>query len=216
VTFRLPLGYLVNNKSRIGHRKLSRLPRELAAPFATTPPIAKETPMPEPGLPDTVRRLLRELVLAFVDEDQRERTTKMLDQVDDTRLSVLGWDTLGSTKRMRETYVKFLEELKQCRKELQEISKDNNHAEQALVEAQRAIKERDDIAAKYKELQKQLDPEKAQLEIMYAVEAATKAKADEIATLRREVAQRDSDVEALRASKKKLRMALDKITGKDD
>ena len=51
---------------------------------------------------------------------------------------------------------------------------------------------------------------------MYAVEAATKAKADEIATLRREVAQRDSDVEALRASKKKLRMALDKITGKDD
>jgi hypothetical protein len=42
-----------------------------------------------------------------------------------------------------------------------------------VLEAQKAIKERDDIAAKYAELQKQLDPEKQQLEIMYAIDEAT-------------------------------------------
>lgn len=163
------------------------------------------------------RRVLRGLVLASTDpsEEAQKRITAQLETLDDVRLVALATEALANIKRVKVGYDALEADLKAMRKALEVIRADHASMESVLADAEKAIRERDDIAAKYQELKKQFDPEKQQLEIMYAIEEATKAQRDESAALRRELAQRGSEVENLRASKKRLREALDRLAGKD-
>lgn len=128
-----------------------------------------------------MRRVLRGMVLVVVDRsgDAQDKMSRMLEGTDDTRLAALGEEALANFKRFKDSYDKIDAEMREMRKALEGIRAEHSGHERALVEAQRAAKERDDIAAKYKELQKQVDPEKQQLEIMYAIDAATTALKDE-------------------------------------
>lgn len=163
------------------------------------------------------RRVLRGLVLCATDpsEESQKRVASMLDGLDDVRLVQLATEALTNVKRVKSSYDEIEATIKKMRQELESVRGAMAAAERAVVDAEKARKERDDIAAKYAELKKQLDPEKQQLEIMYAIDEATKAAKDESVQLRRELAQRQAEVDNLRASKKRLREALDRLAGKD-
>jgi chromosome segregation ATPase len=203
-----------NRKSRNGSRPLSRVPRvHRAPPWSTSPPTARKDPVSESL--DPMRRILRSMVLLVTDSSTQEKLSSMLENTDDVRLVALAQEAYANLKRAKTTLDQIQGELVGQRKELERIRKEFAVEERALLEAQKAIKERDDIAAKYKELQKQLDPEKQQLEIMYAIDEATAAAKEEATALRRELGQRQTEVNELRASKKRLREALDRLAGKD-
>lgn len=209
--------YHLNRKSKNGHRALSRVPRQhRVPPWSCTPPIAKETAVNEQQLIDA-RRIMRELVLAVTGKGESDQRTahKMLDEIDDTRLIALANEALTNFRRVHKMFETWDKELGDTRKTINRLRTELDEDAARLAEVTRAIEERDDLAVKYKELQKRLDPERAQLEIMYAVEAATKEVRDEIAGLRRELAQRNSEIDNLRASKKKLREAIARLTDKD-
>lgn len=221
-----PLSWRPNNKSRIGLRSLSRTPRTLRhPPWSTTPPIAEGEPMGQPQpLQQTedaltkMRRVLRGMVLVVTDandEQARSKLTAMLENTDDVRLAALGMEALANFQRLKSTYDKIDVQMRETKKSLEALREGMAAEERALASAKKAIEERDDIAAKYKELKQQLDPEKQQLEIMYAIDEATKTSKEELANVRRELMQRKSEVDELRESKRRLRKALDAATGKD-
>lgn len=162
------------------------------------------------------RGLLRRLVLAATGESEeaQKRTTAMLDGLDDSRLMVLANESLANLQRIRVSFDEIDGGLKEMRRELERSRNEHKVDTALLAEAEKAIKERDDIAAKYQELKKQVDPEKHQIEIMYAIDEAKKEQADEVVALKRELGQRLSEVNELKASKKRLREALDRLAGK--
>lgn len=173
--------------------------------------------MQEPESLTAMRRVLRGMVLLVTDqaEDEQKKRAGQLESIDDARLAALAQEALFNLKRAKATFDQIQGELVGYRKELERMRKELALEERALLEAQKAVRERDDIAAKYKELQKQVDPEKHQLEIMYAIDEATKALKDESQSLRRELGQRQTEINDLKASKKRLREALDRLAGKD-
>lgn len=211
-----PLRYWPNRKSKNGHRPLSRVPRHHTHAWSTTPPIAKEDEVTDTTTTD-MRRILRGMVLAMTDSSDaaQAKTSAMLETIQDQVLVQIAQEALANFKRAKISYDKIENELKSVRKDIDRIRSEYSADETKLKEAMKATQERDDIAAKYKELQKQLDPEKHQLEIMYAIDEATKALREESAGLRRELGQRQTEIEALKNSKKRLREALDRLAGKD-
>ena len=164
-----------------------------------------------------VRLIMRGMVLVVTDSaaEVQEKRSEMLEAMDDAHLASLAMEALANIRRAKATYDNIDAELKDVRRTMDRLRKEYAVEESALKEAQKAIAERDDIAAKYKELQKQLDPEKHQLEIMYAIEEATSTLKEESVGLRRELGQRQTEINDLRASKKRLREALDRLAGKD-
>lgn len=217
-----PPGYLLNRKSRLGHRPLARMPRAHRQPWFTTPPIASETEETMEGQQqqndrptEPMRRILRSLVSLVASKGDDPKQIAAIEGMDDVRLAALAQEALANITRAKKLYDSVDTGLGDMRKELDRIKAEHRQDERALAEAQKAIRERDDIAAKYRELQKQVDPDAAQLKIMYAIDEATKAMKDEAAGLRRELAQRQTEVNELKASKKRLREALDRLAGKD-
>lgn len=166
---------------------------------------------------ERMRKVLRGMVLVVTDasSDAQSKMSAALGTMNDTRLAAVAQEALSNFKRAKSTYDALEAELQKMRKDLSRIRSEHAIEERGLLEAQKAIKERDDIAARYKELQKQSDPEKQQLEVMYAIDEATKAMRDESAGLRRDLGQRQSEISELRASKKRLREALDRLAGRD-
>lgn len=220
-----PLSWQPNRKSRNGMRALSKVPREHRyPPWSTTPPIAEE-PMEhlklqtdaEPDALTKMRRVLRGMVLVVVERtgDAHDKMASMLEGTNDERLAALAQEALYSFTRLKAHYDKIDDEMRGMRKALEQIRTEHAAQERALVEAQKATKERDDIAAKYQELKKQVDPEKQQLEIMYAIDEATAKLKEENSAVRRELGQRQTEINDLKASKRRLREALDRLAGKD-
>lgn len=162
-----------------------------------------------------MRRIMRGMVIVVTDPSSQDKVSTMLEITDDVRLTALAQEALANFKRAKAAFDQIQGELAGQRKELERMRQEVKVEERLLGEAQKAIKERDDIAAKYTELRKQVDPEKQQLEIMYAIDEATKSLKDESGALRRELGQRQTEVNELRASKKRLREALDRLAGKD-
>lgn len=201
-------------------RSLSRTPRKHRHPaWSTTPPIANdEDSMEQPHESLTkMRQVLRGMVLVVTDmsPERQSKFSSMLEGTDDTRLAALAQEALTNITRAKASYDRIEAELRDMRKTLERFRTEHAAEERALLEAQKAFRERDDFAAKLKELKKQVDPEKQQLEIMYAIDEATAKLKEESSGLRRELGQRQTEVEQLRASKKRLREALDRLAGKD-
>lgn len=215
-----PLSFWANRKSRNGARHLSRVPQRHREPWCTTPPIAKETK--ETTMAETVnektlsemRRILRGMARVMGDEDPSPQLLNMLDTMDDARLCAVAQEALANFQRSRGLLRSLSAEVKETKKAIDVVREENKAAERTLIDAAKAIKERDDLAEKYKELKKQVDPEKQQLEVMYAIEEATKKQQEEIAATRRELAQRTSEVAELRESKKRLKEALNRLADK--
>ncbi len=210
-----PLVFWPNRKSAIGVRACSRVPRHHHLPgWSTTPPIAEVT-VDEVKI--AVRRVLSGMVLVLIDssDDAQKKMIDTLDSVDDVRLVALAQEALQNFKRQKSYYDRIDGEYKTLRGDVDRLRNEMKNEEGALKEAAKAIAERDEIASKYRELKKQIDPEKQQLEIMYAIDEATAAIKEESTTLRKELGQRQTEIEALRVSKKRLREALDRLAGKD-
>jgi chromosome segregation ATPase len=214
-----PLVFWPNRKSALGLRACSKLPRGHRAPWSTLPPIAKGGLMGVVNDADVeaMRKVLGRLLLVMTDptEAQQQKAERMLAEMPDEALALTASEALTGVRRLKTSFEGLENQLATLRKEIEQIRMLEAASRRELADGQKAIKERDDIAAKYKELQKQLDPEKQQLEIMYAVDAATVALKEETAKLRSELAQRQGEIETLRASKKRLREALDRLAGKD-
>ncbi len=209
-----------DRKSLIGHRPLSRVPRRhRLPPWSTIPPIAPCAPMDgneaERVLTKVIapmRDLLIDVACAVANDDSE--VSMSVRQLDDQRLIAVAREAVSNFKRTMTGYRSVESELLQMRKDMNEYRNEQRLEERALEAAKKALAERDDIAAKYKELQKQIDPERRQLEVMYAVDEATKAARAEASTLRRDLAQRQSEIDALKATKRKLREAMDRLADK--
>lgn len=213
----MPYRWWLNRKSKNGSRELSRTPRRLRVPgWSTTPPIAKEKEIAmDMSDVDMWRKLLQDMVLAVTSEDAQGKTSEMLADMDDKRLAAIAREALSNLKRAKTVSDSFGKQLADMRKETERIRKEFAVEERALLEAQKAIRERDDIAEKYNRLQKEHDPEKHQLQIMYAIDETRAEAKEEMSALRRELGQRQTEVNELRTSKKRLREALDRLAGKD-
>jgi hypothetical protein len=205
----------LNRKSANGSRALSRVPREHSTAWSTTPPIAQQESTMESPTTNEMRRILRGMVAVMSGAQGLQMQPAGLAELDDARLCALAQAALENFGRMKTTFDGVEGDIRRVKKELEEMRLADSNAERLLAEAKKAVDERDDLARKYKALQKEVDPERRQLEIMYAIDEATKALKDEAAGLRRDLAQRGSEVESLRATKRKLREAIDRLAGKD-
>lgn len=164
---------------------------------------------------DAMRRVLRGMVTLLANQRDDDKITAMLDGMDDARLALLAQESLTNIKRSKTAYDAVEGELVNMRKEIERIRAEFKDGERALQQATKAIGERDDLAAKLRDLQKQLDPEANQLKIMYAIDEATAKLKEESSALRRELGQRKTEVEELRVSKRRMREAIDRLAGKD-
>lgn len=206
-----PLVFWPNRKSRMGARRLSRVPRRLfRPPWFTTPPIAKE---------DDMRNKLDLTVLPST-----LAATNTAGQFAE-HLTAVHELVKTHAPHLLASYAALLTDFEASADRedaLLRLRKENIETKRQLVEALRAhlpfeeqlkaLREQlGEAMAEQRRIRKEHDADAIELRTLYRIDEAMAEHRKELAAAKETIATKDSEIAELRRSKKRLREALDRL-----
>lgn len=201
-----PLVFWPNRKSKHGAQASSKVPRAHRKPFATEPPVMRTKLKPSRTQLDRFGTLDHPDLLA---EMRSEIASEMPGYLEIFDLVLKHRDALASMVKVLEDKEKLHSDAARV---LDEAQAELRKLENVTKENARLREENEAKTADLRKLRDQVDEDKIQLRILYAIDEACAERDGELKAARGEIAELKSRIAELESSKRKLRDALNRLS----
>lgn len=201
-----PLVFWPNRKSKHGAQSSAKVPRAHRKPFATEPPVMK-----------TKAKLFERPIDRYGTLDHPDLLAEMRSgMARDMPGYVEVFDLVLKHRDALASMVKVLEDKEALHSEtakvLDEAQAEIRKLESVTKENTKLREENEAKTADLRKLRDQIDEDKIQLRILYAVDEACAGRDGELKAARGEIAELKSRIAELESSKRKLRDALNRLS----